>query len=118
VVKNSVYDYVVYDSSTIERPFAVALDNDPEVKMFFKIPSKFKIETPIGTYNPDWAVYMDRNGEQKLYFVLETKGTLNLDGLRTQEKQKIHCGKRHFAAVDSGVELRTAVTWGDIKVKG
>jgi type III restriction enzyme len=82
-VKNSVYDYVIYDSTTIERPFAVALDNDPEVKMFFKIPSKFKIETPIGTYNPDWAVYMDRDGEKKMYFVLETKGTLRLDDLRT-----------------------------------
>ena len=116
-VKNSVYDYIVYDSTTVERPFAVALDSDPEVKMFFKIPSKFKIETPIGTYNPDWAVYMDRNGEQRLYFVLETKGTLRLDDLRTPERQKIHCGKRHFEAVDSGVELRTAVSWDDFKVK-
>jgi len=70
----------------------VSLDNDPEVKMFFKIPNKFKIETSIGI--------------------------LNLDGLRTPEKQKIHCGKCHFAAVDSGVELRIAVTWDDIKVRG
>jgi type III restriction enzyme len=115
-VKNSVYDYIVYDSTTVERPFAVALDNDPEVKMFFKLPSKFKIETPIGTYNPDWAVYMDRNGEQKLYFVLETKGTLRLDDLRTPERQKIHCGKRHFAALDNGVELRTAVSWDAFKI--
>jgi len=118
-VKNSIYSHVIYDvnSQGAERPFAVALDNDPEVKMFFKIPSKFKIETPIGTYNPDWAVYMDRNGEQKLYFVLETKGTLKLDDLRTPEQQKIHCGKRHFQAVDTGVELRTAVSWNDFKVK-
>jgi type III restriction enzyme len=116
-VKNSVYDYIVYDSTTVERPFAAALDNDPEVKMFFKIPSKFKIETPIGTYNPDWAVYMERNGEKKMYFVLETKGTLRLDDLRTPERQKIHCGKRHFEAVDTGVELRTAVSWDEFKMK-
>ena len=76
-VKNnerSVYDHIMYDpnSTTVEKPFAVALNNDPEVRMFFKIPSKFKIETPIGTYNPDGAVYLDRNGEQKLYFIIET----------------------------------------------
>jgi len=122
-VKNnerSVYDHIMYDpnSTTVEKPFAVALNDDPEVRMFFKIPSKFKIETPIGTYNPDWAVYLDRNGEQKLCFIIETKGTLRLDGLRTPEHQKIHCGKRHFAAVDSGVELRTAVVWDDVKVRG
>ena len=52
-VEHNVYDYIVYDGSTIERPFAVALDNDPDVKMFFKISDRFKIETSIGTYNPD-----------------------------------------------------------------
>lgn len=64
-VQNSVYDCVIYDSSTVERPFAVALDHDPDVKLFFKIPSRFKIDTPIGSYNPDWAVYLTRNGEEK-----------------------------------------------------
>ena len=54
-VEHNVYDYIVYDSSSVERPFALALDHDPDVKMFFKIPSRFKIETPIGTYNPDWG---------------------------------------------------------------
>lgn len=115
-VDNSVYDHVIYDSSTVEKPFAIALDSDPDVKMFFKIPDKFKIETPIGTYNPDWAVYMDVNGVKKLYFVLETKGTIRLDDLRTPERQKIHCGKAHFAALENGVELRTAVNWKEFKV--
>jgi|GEM_PF-3228271 len=55
-VEHNVYDCIVYDSNTIERPFTVVLDNDPDVKMFFKIPDRFKIETSIGTYNPDWAV--------------------------------------------------------------
>lgn len=98
-VKNSVYDHVIYDSG-IENKFALALDSDPDVKMFFKIPSRFKIETPIGTYNPDWAVYLEKNGEQKLYFVLETKGTDNLFMLRDEERLKIHCGAQHFKALD------------------
>ena len=104
-VEHSVYDYVVYDSSTVEKPVAVALDNDPDVKMFFKIPSRFKIETPIGTYNPDWAVYLNKNGEEKLYFVLETKGDTSFMHLKTSEQLKIHCGKEHFKALNAGVEL-------------
>jgi len=105
-VERSLFDHVIYDSSTVERPFAVALDSDPDVKMFFKIPAKFKIETPIGTYNPDWAVYMDKDGAEKLYFVLETKGVggqLGLDELVTSQRQKIRCGERHFEALESGV---------------
>ena len=110
-VEHSVYDYIVYDSSTIERPFAVALDNDPDVKMFFKIPDRFKIDTPIGTYNPDWAVYLTKNGEEKLYFVLETKGSDSFMDQRTREQLKIHCGKKHFEALDNGIELRVTTDW-------
>lgn len=55
-VEHSVYDYQIYDSG-IESRFAKSLDEDPDVKMFFKIPPRFKIETPIGSYNPDWAVF-------------------------------------------------------------
>lgn len=116
-VQNSVYDHVIYDSDTVERPFALALDNDPYVRMFFKIPRSFKIETPIGTYNPDWAVYLDRNGEKKLYFVLETKGDTSLFSLRTPEALKIHCGKRHFKALDNGVELRVARDWKEFRME-
>ena len=115
-VERSVYDHVIYDSFTVERPFAVALDSDPDVRMFFKIPQKFKIETPIGTYNPDWAVYMDKDGEQRVYFVLETKGTTRIGNLRTPEQQKIHCGEQHFAALENGVELRVARDWREFKV--
>ncbi|MDR1299626.1 MAG: type III deoxyribonuclease [Oscillospiraceae bacterium] len=114
-VEHSVYDYIKYDSDTVERPFAAALDDDPDVRMFFKIPDKFKIETPIGTYNPDWAVYMDKDGEQRFYFVLETKGTTYIGDLRTPEQQKIRCGERHFAALDNGVELRVARDWREFK---
>lgn len=115
-VEHSVYDYIVYDSSTIERPFAVALDNDPDVKMFFKIPDNFKIDTPIGNYNPDWAVFLNKNGEEKLYFVIETKGTLNPFERKGKENLKIHCGKQHFKALDNGIELKEAVDWKDFRV--
>lgn len=114
-VEHSIYDHVIYDSPTIEKPFAIALDRDPDVKMFFKIPDKFKIETPIGTYNPDWAVYLEQNGELKLFFVLETKGSTNLFDLRTKEQLKIHCGKQHFKALDD-VELHVSTNWTKTRV--
>ncbi len=92
-VEHSVYDYIVYDSGSVEKPFALALDNDPDVKMFFKLPDRFKIDTPIDSYNPDWAVYLTRNGKEKLYFILETKGSTRSMELRPKERLKIHCGK-------------------------
>lgn len=114
-VEHSAYDHIIYDSDTVELPFAVAMDNDPDVRMFFKIPKKFTIETPIGTYNPDWAVYLDCDGMKKLYFVLETKGDLSLLNLRGKEKLKIHCGRQHFKALDNGVELRVARDWKEFR---
>ncbi len=116
-VENSVYDYIIYDSKTVEKPFAIALDNDPDVKMFFKIPENFKIETPIGTYNPDWAVYIEREGIQKMYFVLETKGSTNTLDLRGKEKLKILCGKQHFKALNNGTDFEVATSWRDLKLR-
>ena len=116
-VGHSVYDHIIYDSSTVEKPFALALDNDPDVKMFFKIPDRFKIDTPIGTYNPDWAVLWEKNGEQKLYFILETKGTESLFNLNSPQALKIHCGKEHFKALDNGIEMFGPVKdWDKFKV--
>lgn len=114
-VNRSIYDYVIYDSSTIEKPFAKALDDDPDVKMFFKIPDRYKIDTPIGTYNPDWAVYLTRNDEEKLYFVLETKGSTSFMDLRTREQLKIHCGEKHFEALDNGIKLQVDADWKKVK---
>lgn len=116
-VEHSVYDHIIYDSSTVERPFALALDHDDEVKMFFKIPSRFKIKTPIGTYNPDWAVYLEQDGTKKLCFILETKGNTSLMNLRTSEQLKIYCGKQHFKALDNGVELHVVQNWDSFKMK-
>lgn len=116
-VENSAYNYVIYDSETVEKPFAIALDNDPDVKMFFKIPKSFKIETPIGTYNPDWAVYIERDDMKKMYFVLETKGTTNMLGLRTTEQMKILCGREHFKALGNETDFEVAKSWQELKTK-
>lgn len=115
-VERSVYDYVLYDSA-VENRFALDLDSDDDVKMFFKLPSRFKVDTPIGTYNPDWAVYVEIDGIKKLYFILETKGSTSEMNLRGRESLKIRCGKAHFKAIGSGVELHTATKWADFKMR-
>ena len=105
------YDYIVCDSETIEKSFAKQLDNDPNVKMFFKFPSKFKIDTPIGSYNPDWAVYKQENNTEKLYFVIETKGSTNSYDLRIKENLKIKCGKKHFEALQTNIDFEVSNKW-------
>lgn len=94
----SPYDYVVYDSEN-ERQFAQSFEDNEDVYLYAKLPDWFKISTPLGSYNPDWAVMIDQKGEKKLYFVLETKGNVDADALRKTEKEKIQCGKEHFAAL-------------------
>ena len=109
--EHSVYDHVIFDSDT-ERNFALNLENDPEVKLYAKLPGWFKINTPIGRYNPDWAVLLEDNGQKKMYFVVETKGNVDVGNihrsLKQSEQDKIKCGKKHFEALNSGVELKVA----------
>ena len=96
----SLYSYVVYDSSTVERPFAVELDQAEEVKVFAKLPDRFKIDTPLGSYNPDWAYVREVDGERRVYFVTETKGGGNNDiHVRPTEEAKIRCARKHFEAL-------------------
>lgn len=94
-----IYDGVPFDSETIEKPFIQALEKRKDVKLYIKLPSWFTVTTPIGEYNPDWAIVMEdpEDGEDLLYLVRETKGTLNLNELRPGEKRKILCGRKHFA---------------------
>ena len=96
----SLYDGVFWDSVTIEKPFIEALEHRKDVRLYFRLPAWFLVNTPIGQYNPDWAIVMDNpeNNEAKpvLYLVRETKGTGRLSDLRPQERRKILCGKRHF----------------------
>ena len=95
----TLYDYIEVDSnSTPERNFARDCEADDNVKFFFKLPRGFKIPTPLGSYNPDWAVIFEN--DTKIYFVVETKGTLNKQHLREVERLKIECGEKHFAVLN------------------
>ena len=99
-VKNqdkTLYDSIEFESE-VERRFAEDLDNNEHVKLFVKLPNWFKIDTPIGPYNPDWAFVTER--EEKLYFVRETKSTLDEDKRRLEENQKIDCGRKHFKEIE------------------
>jgi len=102
--RNGLYDYTVYDSD-IEREFAKKLDADEDVKVFAKLPDWFKIPTPLGTYNPDWAVLVEREGTKRLFFVVETKGTDRLVELPPPQQAKIKCGNAHFSALDNGINF-------------
>ena len=104
----SLYSYVVYDSSTIERPYAMALDQSDQVKVFAKLPSKFKIDTPLGSYNPDWAYVEEVEGKQRVYFVMETKGKERGQN-RLSEEVKISCAEKHFQALDLGDDFKYGV---------
>lgn len=99
--KKSVYEYIVYDSAGVEKAFAEDLEANEAVKVYAKLPSWFKVPTPLGTYNPDWAVLIEQDGEEKLYFVVETKGSTWWDDLRHHEGAKIKCGEKHFEEIKS-----------------
>lgn len=101
----NIYDHVLYDSE-IEKEFAIDAENDDDVILYAKLPSRFKVDTPIGNYNPDWAVVLNTNEGEKLYFVAETKGTENINDLKGTEKKKILCGRKHFEVIDSGIKYQ------------
>lgn len=101
-VTKSVYERVVYDSPGVERGFAEELEKNEAVKLYAKLPAWFKVPTPLGTYNPDWAVLIEKDGVERLYFVVETKSSLFKDDLRDKESAKIECGKAHFKALAVG----------------
>jgi type III restriction enzyme len=94
----SVYEQVVYGSG-VEQSFAEQLELNSAVKVYAKLPAWFKVPTPLGTYNPDWAVLVQKDGAERLYFVVETKSSLFTDDLRDRESGKIECGKAHFKAI-------------------
>ena len=108
-VNNSVYEYVAYDSE-VEREFAKRLDEREDIKLFVKLPDWFKVETPVGTYNPDWAIV--KHDDQMLYLVKETKSTKDFLKLRTTEADKVRCGQRHFETL--GVPFAVAVTADEV----
>jgi len=105
--EKSVYDHVVYDSDVEER-FAQAFELSDDIKVYAKLPGWFKIDTPLGSYNPDWAVMVEMEGQQRLYFVVESKGSMFSDALRPAEQAKIDCGCRHFKALGTDAKFTVA----------
>jgi type III restriction enzyme len=99
--RKSVFEDVVYDSDT-EAGFATELEKNEAVKVYAKLPGWFKVPTPLGAYNPDWCVLVQKDGTERLYFVVETKSSLFTDDLRDRESAKITCGAAHFKALETG----------------
>ncbi len=108
-VDKSVYEYVAYGSE-VEREFASKLDQREDIKLFVKLPGWFLIDTPVGQYNPDWAIL--KHDGQALYLVRETKGTGDFLKLRTTEADKVRCGAKHFEIL--GVPFAVAVTADEV----
>ena len=99
--KKHLYDHIVYDSSN-ERDFATNLDTNTNVAVYVKLPDGFYISTPVGHYNPDWAIAFYEGSVKHIYFVAETKGSMNSMQLRLIEESKIHCAREHFKAISNG----------------
>lgn len=97
----SIYEDLIFDSNT-EKEFALAMEENNAIRLYAKLPNWFKIPTPLGTYNPDWAVLVERDGEERLYFVVETKNTKTDDDLSRKEEAKMECGSKHFEALAEG----------------
>lgn len=95
-----LYDHIVYDS-TNERDFATDLDTNQDVAVYVKLPDGFYISTPVGKYNPDWAIAFYEGTVKHIYFVAETKGSMSSMQLRLIEQSKIHCAREHFKAISS-----------------
>ena len=104
-VSHSLYEYVVSDSE-VEREFARKLDRREDIRLFVKLPGWFQIDTPVGKYNPDWAIV--KQEDTTIYMVRETKGTLDAAQLRQAEDDRIRCGRRHFEAL--GVDFDVVVS--------
>ena len=96
-----LYDHIMYDS-TNERDFAADLDTNTDVAVYVKLPDSFYIATPVGHYNPDWAIAFYEGTVKHIYFVAETKGSMSSMQLRLIEESKIHCACEHFKAISNG----------------
>ncbi len=95
-----VYDYVFTDS-TVEKNFVTELDKSVEVVVYAKLPKNFFIPTPVGNYNPDWAIAFNEGAVKHIYFVAETKGSMSSMELRKIEESKIDCARKFFAGITS-----------------
>lgn len=101
-LKNHVYDYAITDSD-VERKFVEELDVSSEVVVYAKLPRGFLIPTPVGDYNPDWAISFRNGSVRHIYFVAETKGSMSSMKLREIEKTKIECARKFFAEISKDI---------------
>ena len=108
-VKHSIYEYVPCGSN-VERDFVKRLDERSDIRLFVKLPSWFKVDTPVGEYYPDWAIV--KEADEALYLVRETKGSHDATQLRETEEAKIHSGERHFEALE--VDFAVAISADDV----
>ena len=99
--RRHLYDHLVYDSDN-EQKFASMLDIDDNVAVYVKLPKSFYISTPVGHYNPDWAIAFYEGTVKHIYFVAETKGSMQSMQLRGIEQAKKHCAEEHFKKISSG----------------
>lgn len=115
--QKSLYDLVVCDSAGIEMNFAKNLEEESDVVVYTKLPNGFYINTPVGHYNPDWAIVFKEGTDIKhIYFVAETKGSLSESQLRESEKSKIECARRHFRTIaDSTVSYDVVTNYSDLR---
>ncbi|SDE55767.1 type III restriction-modification system endonuclease [Desulfuromonas thiophila] len=102
-LKNHIYDYVITDSK-VEREFVKELDTSTEVVVYAKLPRGFLIPTPVGDYNPDWAISFKEGSVKHIYFVAETKGSMSSMELRAIEQTKIECARKFFAEVNRKID--------------
>ncbi len=109
IVIRTPYDYIEYDSD-VEKNVVKKLDEAENVKFYCKLPSWFKIPTPLGSYNPDWAVVTEN--DEKLYLVRETKSAHDSEKRRVVENKKIKCGQAHFDELD--VDFKVATTIAEV----
>ncbi len=112
--KRSIYDHIACDSG-VESRFVQDLERRKDVHLYVKLPRWFTVDTPVGEYNPDWAIVMDHpeDGKPVLYLVRETKDTLNLDELRPDERRKVKCGEKHFREA-LGVDYKVVTSAGEL----
>ncbi|HCJ1125121.1 TPA: hypothetical protein NQN52_002785, partial [Legionella pneumophila] len=101
-LRSHIYDYVITESN-VERNFVEELDTSSEVVVYAKLPRGFAIPTPVGDYNPDWAIAFKEGAVKHIYFVAETKGTMSSLQLREIEQHKIECARRFFYCLNNNL---------------
>lgn len=107
-VTKAPVDHIIFDSETVEKVLAQDLEKSAAIRVFAKLPKAFRVVTPLGTYNPDWAVVRENENGQIVYLVSESKGDLN--NLRDAEKAQIACGKAHFKALEVSFVTATSIS--------